>query len=251
MGTLKQMKKTNIKHLALFSATLLLAFPALAQTSPSDNMGLEVSGNVGFVSEYSFRGIAQSDEQIALQGGFDVSHDTGFYAGVWGSNVDFNDGDEAHLEVDIYGGYGGQVGGFNYDLGLIYYAYPGADSSLNYDFIEGALGLGYDFDTFSTSASINYSPEYFGESGEAFYYAASAEVPLPYDITASAHIGRQTIDDNAAFGVPDYTDWSLGLSYEFQGFDLSLQYLDTNLDEPGECADGCGERVIFGVSKSF
>ncbi len=139
----------------------------------------------------------------------------------------------------------------NYDVGAIYYAYPGADSSLDYDFVEVSLALGYDFDIFSTSASINYSPEYFGNSGHAEYYAANIDVPLPHDISLSGHLGWQEIEDNTAFGVPDYLDWSIGLGYNLKGFDLSLSYIDTDLDEPSECADGCDAKVIFGVSRSF
>ncbi len=85
--------KNTYKLLALCAFSALTAFPAHA-----DN--IDVSANVGFVSEYSFRGIAQSDEHPALQGGFDVSHSSGLYAGIWGSNVDFNDGDQASVEVD-------------------------------------------------------------------------------------------------------------------------------------------------------
>ncbi len=239
----------------LYTAAVLcpLLFTTLPAQAGEQIGDFDVSANVGFVSEYSFRGIAQSNENPAVQGGFDVSHNTGWYAGIWGSNVNFNDGDEAQLEVDVYGGYSGAFKGLSYDIGLIYYAYPGANSSLDYDFIEGSLAVGYDFDVFSTSASLNYSPEYFGDSGDAVYYAAAVDVPLPSDLTLSAHIGHQTIDDGAAFGIGDdsYTDWSVGLGYNFEGFDLSLQYVDTDLDEPGECSDGCDSRFIFGVFRSF
>ncbi len=242
-----------MKNKRLIRALMLSAFaitPFSAQAAMSD-WDAEVSANVGFVSQYSFRGIAQSNENIAIQGGFDIAHNNGLYAGVWGSNVNFNDGDEANIEVDIYAGYSSEFKGITYDLGAIYYAYPGADSSLDYDFWEGSLAIGYDFDIFSATASINYSPDYFGSSGDAQYYALGVDVPLPADFTLSGHVGYQEIDDNAAFGVPDYMDWSIGLGYTLEGFDLSLQYIDTDLDEPGECADGCDSRVIFGISKSF
>lgn len=242
------MKTYTILGALTFSA---LAFAPFTAQAASDGFGADISANVGFVSQYSFRGIAQSDEHIALQGGFDVSHDSGLYAGVWGSSVDFNDGDQAIVETDLYGGYAGVLGGINYDVGVIYYAYPGADSSKNYDFWEGSLALGYDFDVFSASASVNYSPNYFGNSGDAQYYALGVDVPLPKEFTLSGHIGHQVIEKNASFGVPDYTDWSLGLGYTLQGFDLSLQYVDTDLDEPRECADGCAARAILGVSRSF
>lgn len=240
----------NKKILKIITLSSLAFAPLSAQAAPAD-WGVELSSNVGFVTEYSFRGIAQSDETIAVQGGFDLEHSSGLYGGIWGSNVDFNDGDEANVEVDLYGGYSGALQDVTYDVGVIYYAYPGADSSLDYDFWEGSFGLGYDFDIFSTSASINYSPEYFGNSGDAQYYALGVDVPLPADFTLSGHVGYQDIDDEAAFGVPDYTDWSVGLGYNWEGFDLSLQYIDTDLDEPGECSDGCDSRVIFGVSRSF
>jgi uncharacterized protein (TIGR02001 family) len=242
----------TIKLLGVLAASTLMITPFTAHAATTD-WDAEISANAGFVTEYSFRGIAQSDEHPAIQGGFDIAHDSGVYVGIWGSNVDFNDGDEASVEVDLYAGYSGSISNVNYDLGVIYYAYPGADSSLNYDFWEGSLALGYDFGVLAVSTSINYSPEYFGESGDAQYYSLNTDVPLAYDFTLTGHVGHQVIDDGAAFGIGDdsYTDWSFGLAYTWEGFDLSLQYIDTNLDEPGECADGCSERVIFGISRSF
>jgi uncharacterized protein (TIGR02001 family) len=242
-----KMMKNSYLCVASLSAIGLCAMMAPVTSHATTQIGdAEISGNVAFVSEYSFRGIAQSDEGPALQGGFDVSHGSGLYAGVWGSNVDFNDDDEASLEADIYAGYSGTAGGVNYDIGAIYYAYPGADDSLDYDFWEASLSLGYDFDIFSTSASVNYSPNFFGDTGHAEYYALNVDVPLPQDFSLSAHVGYQAVED-----TPDYTDWSLGLGYSYADFDFALQYIDTNLDEPNECADGCSERVIFSVSRSF
>jgi uncharacterized protein (TIGR02001 family) len=240
----------NIKHLSVLALSALALAPFSAHAA-MDDYDIEITSNVGLVTEYSFRGIAQSDEHMAIQGGFDVSHGSGLYTGVWASNVDFNDGDEASIEVDVYGGFSNAVGKFNYDVGVIYYAYPGADPQREYDFVEGAVSVGYDFDLFSASASLNYSPDYFGESGDSQYYAFGVDVPLPKDVSLSGHVGYQEIDNNTAFGVPDYTDWSLGLGYNYEGFDLSLQYIDTDLDEPRECADGCDGRVIFGISRSF
>lgn len=136
------------------SALVLMAFPVNAEDYSIPG---EFSGNVGFVSDYVFRGITQSDENPALQGGFDYEHDMGVYLGVWGSSVDFNDNSEASFEVDFYGGYRGEVDGFSYDLGAIYYVYPGADSALDYDYYELMASLGYDFEVASAGASVNYS----------------------------------------------------------------------------------------------
>lgn len=233
-------------------ATLTL-FPTMAiAAEPFGTGNATISGNVGIVSEYQFRGLAQTDEHPALQAGLDYAHDSGFYAGFWGSNVDFNDGDEATVEIDLYSGWGGEYEGFAWDLGGIYYAYPGADSSLDYDFFEVAASLGYDFDFVNLTGAVNYSPNFLLGSGHATYLSANAEIPLPYDFSLNGHVGKQFIEKEATFGSPDYADWSFGVGYSLAGFDLSLSYVDTDLKDGTECIRGwCDQRVIFGVTKAF
>ena len=75
------MKQTILTSLA--AAGLLAATGAAA----------DITGNVGLTTDYVFRGISQTDEKPAIQGGLDYAHSSGAYAGVWASNVDFNDGD--------------------------------------------------------------------------------------------------------------------------------------------------------------
>lgn len=255
------------KYIALLSAVCVLGFAAQANaqetttvssstttTTTTTSFPGEFAANVALTSDYVFRGISQSDEGPAIQGGFDYTYDAegdgfpGFYAGVWGSSVDFNDGDEASAEFDLYAGLSGTFDQYatGWKLGGIYYAYPGADDSLDYDFWEVAASLTHDFGPFATTLSYNYSPEYFGETGDAHYTALAATVPLPYDLTLNGNVGYQTIEDGE-----DYLTWSAGLGYTWNGFGLSLAYIDTDLDEPEECADGCSERVVFTVSKAF
>lgn len=225
-----------------YAAMLLLPAQAFAGDSP-------FTANVGLTSDYVFRGISQSNEEPTLQGGMDWSSTTtGLYAGVWGSGIDF---DDATTEMDFYGGISKTVDNLTWDLGAIYYFYPGADDSKNYDFWELAAAVGYDLDFMQASISLNYSPDYFGGSGDAWYPAVNLTAPLPYGFTAEAGYGYQWIDDNAAFGTPDYATWSLGLGYGIEGFNLALKYIDTDLKEPAECADGCGQRLVFSVSRSF
>ena len=92
----------------------------------------EFSANVGLFSEYYFRGISQTDDAPALQGGLDwyatvdEGNGLGVYLGVWGSNVDFNEAagiDGATVEIDYYGGLTGDIGStaLSWDVGFIYY----------------------------------------------------------------------------------------------------------------------------------
>jgi uncharacterized protein (TIGR02001 family) len=220
---------------------LLLTTALLAVTAGSAHAeGL--SANVGFVTDYVFRGVSQTDESAAVQGGFDYEDPSGFHAGVWGSNIDFNNPQDGSLELDLYAGFGNELGNFSYDVGGIYYMYPGSDSSLDYDFWEVYLALGYQLDIVDLSAGVNYSPEFFGDTGDATYMYLGADVELPHDFSAGAHVGFQDIDD-----AEDYMDWSLGLGYNWMDFDFSLTYTDTDLDQ----SDLDEARVVLGVSRTF
>lgn len=218
----------------------------------------EFSANVGLFSEYYFRGISQTDDAPALQGGMDWSASLdkdsglGVYLGVWGSNVDFNDGSNgATVEIDLYGGVTGDIGstGLSWDIGFIYYTYPGASSSFNYNFVEGQVALSYDFGIASTTASLNYSPDNFGNSGAAFYPKLSVDVPVGKYLTLSGLVAKQYIDRNTTFGVPDYVEYGIGATVNLAGFDVNLAWTDTDLTE-AECGDACG-MVLLSVSRSF
>ena len=95
-----------------------------------------VSANVAFASDYVWRGMTQSDGP-AIQGGFDFEAESGFYAGIWGSNVNFNDG--AGSELDYYFGYGFSVGDLGIDIGYVAFDYP--KNTLGLDFEEIVLGF--------------------------------------------------------------------------------------------------------------
>lgn len=248
----------STKKFASFGAAAALAatlsFPAAAEKSSIPGT---FSANVGFVSEYFFRGLSQSDDGPAVQGGFDyeleLSKPVSLYLGVWGSNVDFNDGnDGATLETDVYGGLTGEIGktGVSWDLGFIYYAYPGAANNLDYDFVEVQGALGYDFGPAAVTVSLNYSPNNFGDSGDAFYPKLAVDAPFPgvENLSLSAYVAKQYIDKEAVFGSPDYLEWNIGASYAWSGFDIGLAYSDTDISPSG---DGNSEAVIFSVSRSF
>jgi len=215
------------------------------------------SANVAVTSEYYYRGLSQTDDAPALQGGFDYSVElakpVNAYVGVWGSNVDFNEGagvDGATVEIDIYGGLNGSIGstGIGWDAGFIYYTYPGAGSSLNYDFVEGQAKLSYDFGFASTSLSVNYSPEFFGESGAAWYTKLGVSVPVGKKLDLAAYVARQEIEKEDVYGQPDYWEWNVSGTVNVGGFDLTLAY--TGTDIPGN-PDGAGDMVLFTVSRSF
>lgn len=212
------------------------------------------SGTVSVVSDYIFRGISQTDEGAAIQGSLEWKHEAGPFIGVWGSSVDFDDRDQASVELDWYGGYGGEFRAVKYDARAIYYSYPGANVANDYDYWELGLSLGYEplSDT-TVTVGYNYSPDYFAESGDSHYAWGEVKYSLgmlAVPVTVKGGGGRQWIDDNARFGTPDYWHWSAGLAVTIQGVDLSVTYSDTDIkhSECGAALDVCGARVIFAAA---
>jgi uncharacterized protein (TIGR02001 family) len=216
--------------------------------------------NVALTSEYYFRGLSQTDDAPAIQGGFDyeldVAKPTTLYLGVWGSNVDFNEPgsvDGATVEIDLYGGLKGKVGrsGLSWDGGFIYYAYPGAASGLNYDYWEVQAAVGFDFGIAAVTGSINYTADNLGNSGEAVYSKLAVEVPVPgvKGLLLTGHMAEQYIEKDAAFGTSDYIEWNLGAAYNVAGlFDVSINYSDTDISPDIEGKD---EAIIFTVGRKF
>ena len=234
------------------SRVILAGSLAVCSSAAHAEDSVEMFGaNVSLTTDYTFRGISQTDENPAIQGGFDFNHPTGLLAGIWASNVDFNDGDEASIEIDYYAGFSKSLAnGLGLELMAIYYSYPGADpDSFDYDYGELTVGGSYKW----FNAKLWYSPDFFAESGDAIYVEGNLDVPLPAEFGLGLHVGYQTIDDNGRFGTPDYTDWQVSISKELVGLGLALSYVDTDLSDD-ECFGGtelCDARVVFSVSKSL
>lgn len=232
-----------MKKISAFLITLsLLSSSAFAEDST-------FSANAALTTDYVSRGISQSDGHPAVQGGLDWAHTpTGLYAGMWSSSVDLG---RASAEVDLYAGITRTVDKLTWDLGALYYYYPGVNHAYHYDSMELAAALGYDLDFMLVNLSLNYSPDYFLSSGEAWYPAVNVNVPLPHDFSLDAGYGRQWFDENVAVGIADYNTWLLGVNYNIEGFILSLKYTDTSIGKTAICPDNCDARAFFMVSRTF
>ncbi|MCK8783758.1 TorF family putative porin [Roseomonas sp. NAR14] len=235
-------------------ATGLAAAPAMAQQEIS-SLGLTVTTTPAFTSDYIFRGISQTRRNVAGQLTLDVAHSSGFYVGGFISNVSFL-GTNARQETDVVAGYRTELAGFNLDAGIVYYAYAGYNrrGGYNLDWLELAVRGSRTFDPVTVTVSGFYTPNFQLQSGNSFYLEGQADVKLPYGFTASGRVGYQWIERNQRFGVPDYLNWSAGLSYDLPaGFTLSAGYYDTNVARR-DCAGGqdiCGATGIVSLSRKF
>lgn len=219
--------------------------------------GDKIVGSLAFTTQYYFRGLRQTDEGVpAVQGSLEYDHSSGLYAGVFGSNVSEDVlGPDSGIEVDFFGGYRGTFADpkFTYDLGLIYYYYPGYDGALDADWIDGKVAVGYDFGVAQTALAVFVTPEYQYESGFGTYVSADVTIPVGKKFSVFLHGGRQWIDDEVRYGFPDYWDYSIGVGVSAVGLDWKLAFIGTDLDE-NDTPAGSGahrEALVFTVSKAF
>ena len=227
--------------------------PAAAPASPHT-----FSYNLGLYSQYIFRGLTQTDEKPAIQGGVDYSHSSGFYLGTWASNISWlEDGgnyDGSSLELDIYGGYRNTIGesGIGYDVGLLNYIYPGSKTAAgraNVAFddpytleLYGALSYKW----FQAKLSYALTDDVFGapDADNTYYLEANANIPVGESgFTVNLHVGHQEFDGDvpgSAPGDPDnddlysYTDYKIGLTKSWSnGVNLGAYYTDTDAEDAG------------------
>ena len=213
----------------------------------------EISANVALVSDYRFRGISQSNENPALQGGFDYSFENGFYLGTWGSSVNF-DSDEVFngsLELDFYGGWGTDIGeNSTIDLGYIYYAYPDDDGGLVGNYQEIYVNYGWR----DLSLGAAYSDDYYGESGKFWYLQANYDWSFAEDWSLSLHVGYNDFGEDIFLSSDKghYTDYSVGLNWSVVGVDLGLAWVGTNLKDEDVFGTNWGDdTAVLSISKSF
>ncbi|MBF0154712.1 MAG: hypothetical protein HQL64_13305 [Magnetococcales bacterium] len=261
------MRNSTRLMLGLATACLAAAPSANAETKAGD---FTFTSNVSLTSDYVWRGISQSNRSPAIQGGFKVAHELGFYASVWGSNVDFGngattvDGGLPHLEMDLTGGFTKEFpNGVSIDLGLLHYNYPGSSRQLGANFNEYYFGLGYKLMGVGLSTKYSYSPDYTGSTNaagvltadqSASYIEGQADYEFPFKIKGLAHYGYSFGD---YFRVPGssrgYGDYRLGLTKELVGLDFGLNLYGT--DGNGKNYVGtprlAAKRLVLSVSKEF
>ena len=220
------------------------------------------SGTGTVTSDYVFRGLSQTNEDPAVQASFDYNHPTGVFLGTWASNVDETIS-EGNIEIDLYGGYKKQIfQNLSCEISLIYYWYPGGDHDPDPDYWEVHGGLSYAFANLPLKPDVgvgfNYSPDFYGEDGRAYFYNGKLGLTLPYSFLFGFELGYQDVKGDKTTGNGggldgedgyDYMFWKIGLSKEVLGFNLDVSYYDTNEEQ---YFDPIGDnRVVFSISRSF
>ena len=232
-ATLRQMALASLALPALLAAT-----PALAQEEETGP--IDISFSIAGVTDYRFRGVSLSNGDPAIQPSLTVSHESGLYASLWGSNIANNDGDD--IEIDATIGLSKEVGSLTLNAGGIYYVYPGA-SEFDYAELFGSVGTA--IGSGNVTVNVAYAPSQNNIGNQAnIYVGMTATHPLGEIITLNGSFG---IEDGA-FG-DSKRDWSIGADVDGgNGFVLGVKYIDTARTQGSSLAKG---TALFSISKAF
>lgn len=235
-------------------ALLALSAPALADgysikdtTPPPSGREFNWSVNAAITSDYIFRGVSQTDQEPAVQAGFDASWGI-IYAGLWGSSVDSDFVGGSDVEIDLYAGIKPVWGPATFDFGVLYYWYPGSSSAPagDPDVFELKAGVSGELLPKLTGATTVYwSPEAAYDAGEYWVSETSLSYALPkvfvFDPSISGTVG---FVDNVDFDT-DYTYWNAGLTLAYDKFTFDFRYWDTDSDGETLYGDLADERFVF------
>ena len=230
----------------------LVLLAPLAKADIFDYFSLTLTG----VTQYDFRGFDLSGTDPAFQGSVDFKHDSGAYAQVWwSSSLDFGGCCDESWEVVYFGGYKNTFGdtGIGYDVGLVYFDFPGLDTDL--DYLEFYAGLNYAF----LDVKAWYTENFHSINESSFYIEGKTTFDIPYDMKLALHVGytggRALDDEFVQFtNAEQYVDYSAAISRAVGPFNLELKYIDTDIDGDLKVTSGPGSndgRVIFSVSTTL
>ncbi len=241
--------------LAAIAAAVLAAAPAQAEEEAASPF--TITGTVGVFSQYRLRGISQTDEDVAVQGGITVAHSSGFYVGTWGSNLaGFGSFGGSNVEVDLMGGYGTKIGDTGLDGGLIWYLYPGTDGT---DYAEIYGSISHPLGPVNAKLGFYYAPKQdaIGDKDNIWVYTDLA-APIPgTPITLKGHVGYTTGKGSTLSG-PDgnYLDYMAGVDLTWKNLTFNVSYVDTDIGTTaGDLFYGnhkiADNAVLFSVNAAF
>jgi len=275
--------------LALTGLAVLCAVAAHAEEAAkaAATPDITTTGNLTFATNYVFRGLSQTNFKPAVQGTYEAAHSSGLYLGLFGSNVSWyadaweeaapgrnsntfggvtgqNVGISNSLELDLYAGYRGKAGDFTYDLGGIYYYYPGkyeiAANRTAFGAVKpntGELYAAVGWQWIGAKVSYVVTDGVFGVSDARGTYYTELNATYPIADTGFnliGHVGYWKFSggmqawtaggrDNSVY---DLTDYKLGVTKDYVGLSWGVFYTGSTADSTATVTSQADPLAVWG-----
>ncbi|WP_229726611.1 TorF family putative porin [Sphingomonas alpina] len=230
--------------------SLTAAMPA-AGSDTSAPSSIKITGGATLVSDYRFRGFTQNNENAAIQGTINLTHDSGFYVGTWASSVGF----AGNTEVDLYGGYSKTINGITLDGGLLYYLYP-KHGNADTDYFEPYVNVSGTLGPVTAKVGANYAwggQAALGDYSSIYFHGdLTAAIPkTPFSLTG--HLGYAKSDSFLGGVTGDVVDYSVGATATWKALTFGVSYVNTNETNVLNAKEllGADGAVIFSIGASF
>jgi uncharacterized protein (TIGR02001 family) len=250
----RKAKSTIVGLSAILLATT--AAPALAQDAEVSSSSITISGNAAVTSDYRFRGVSLSGGDVAIQGGIDISHESGFYIGTWGSSLEGKINPYGGTELDVYGGWSGEVtSGVTVDVGFLYYLYPNGLKGADLDYFEPYASVAATIGPVEATVGVAWAPKQdsLGNDDNLYLYTdLSAGIPST-PITINGHLGytKGALAPPLLAGTADDSgiDYSFGADWAItSNLTASIMYTGTEGPSIDSFTD---DAVVFTLGVSF
>jgi uncharacterized protein (TIGR02001 family) len=206
------------------------------------------SASLTGTSDYVFRGITQTDGDPTIQGSIGGTYGI-FYAGAWASGLDWGPTNDAQIEVDYYAGITPTWGPANFDLGVIYYNYPGTNGNDIFELKGGVSGE--IVPKLTAGVTYYYSPDYNDLDYGVVEATLAYELPKTWVFTPtiSGLYGNQQVFGNTA--LVDYNYWNAGLALGVGNLSFDFRYWDTDMSGCNSGPFACDSRFVFSTTVSM
>jgi uncharacterized protein (TIGR02001 family) len=230
---LQGVRRTGAVFAGSFAAVLLAAGSVAADP--------EFSGQVGVASEYVGKGLGKSNGEVAWSGEFEVSQGD-FHAGVFASTAALSQGSDAEIVTTI--GWAPEVAGFQLDLAVLNRDLPGTAAGVDSNYWEYQADVSRSIGPASGRVRVNYTPDGFAGTKEAWWVEAQAAYKIASRTKASAAVATRR-----AHGGADYTAWNVGVKQKLtDAVSADLRWYDTDEHDLGEPYEG---RLVGALTFAF
>lgn len=224
------MPASRLRH-SLSRLCLAAGAAALSCAAASGAAAQSFSGQVGVASQYVGKGLGKSDENPSVSGSIEVESG-GFYASAFASSADVASG--AHAEVITAIGYRPTLGGVKFDLQVMNRDLPGTRAGVDKNYWEYQADATRKFGPVNTRFRVNYTPDGFAATREAWWVELQGTVALSTRTRASAAVAERSAD-----GGTDYVAWNMGVKHALtDAVSADLRWYDTDGHSFGETYEG-------------